>query len=530
MTKPKRFLDSLREMVSPPLENNCTVCHATYAGDLCPSCGNASGKASSDKNGAQSAYLVDLVSNHKIQIPIPLCKVGRDECNDIVISGDQAISRQHLLITKEGEQFFIEDVNSRHGTYLNGNQSKVKEPINDGDVLKIGVSLFWFVAEVAPAGDNASDMETAGEGGSAPPNTGNVAGEPQHVSVKSEFFLEPTDPNTSTANDIPIMTNEEVLLDRLRLKTRSFEHSDMIVQAQLQPGAIRIPGSIGTPAIASSTQPFLPALGNVLAGVVGPPSNGTSGGFESLATERSAVATKPEASPNVINAAPPAPVAQTAPIATPAPATSRQSVNDYLAKLELEHNQLQSHIEQAEKRRQEIANEMASTKELTNSLIGGTDTVLMAACQKVLAHLGWQCKVTGEDGQDLQLKADNQDLIVHIMWTTAKPDRSHLGKLFIAQTRFWCDQGLEPKGILIVGLLAGDNTKKHRILLDQDTKVELANFVKNKNVCLLTTANLLAIYHDTTMNHLDGGTVRMKIMQTDGWLEGFDLAPLDNNS
>ena len=39
-------------------------------------------------------------------------------------------------------QYYIEDNDSRHGTFLNGSQIKSREIINDGDVVKIGVSLF----------------------------------------------------------------------------------------------------------------------------------------------------------------------------------------------------------------------------------------------------------------------------------------------------------------------------------------------------------------------------------------------------
>ncbi|MBX9667396.1 MAG: FHA domain-containing protein [Candidatus Obscuribacterales bacterium] len=103
-----------------------------------------------EKNEAASvptAFLVDLVSNRKIPITTPRCRVGRDDLNDIVISGDQSISRFHFIITYEDGQYQVQDAKSRHGTFLNGNQIGGPEPINDGDVLKIGVSLFWFVIE-----------------------------------------------------------------------------------------------------------------------------------------------------------------------------------------------------------------------------------------------------------------------------------------------------------------------------------------------------------------------------------------------
>ena len=137
----------------------CSLCQKEYKGATCPSCTETgvdvkkvleSEKAQMEKNEAASvptAFLVDLVSNRKIPITTPRCRVGRDDLNDIVISGDQSISRFHFIITYENGQYQTQDAKSRHGTFLNGNQIGGPEPINDGDVLKIGVSLFWFVIE-----------------------------------------------------------------------------------------------------------------------------------------------------------------------------------------------------------------------------------------------------------------------------------------------------------------------------------------------------------------------------------------------
>ncbi len=59
----------------------------------------------------------------------------------------------------------MQDAKSRHGTFLNGNQLTSPESIKDGDVLKVGVSLFWFVVEQADkAGGDAGPKVGAIEG------------------------------------------------------------------------------------------------------------------------------------------------------------------------------------------------------------------------------------------------------------------------------------------------------------------------------------------------------------------------------
>jgi pSer/pThr/pTyr-binding forkhead associated (FHA) protein len=149
------------------MESICPICKKPYDGVVCSQCTvtdlDVSGLMASEglqvesdnPDDAATAFLVDLVSNRKIPITTPRCKVGRDDLNDIVISGDQSISRFHFVITKENNQYFVQDGKSRHGTFLNGNQITAPEPIHDGDVLKVGVSLFWFVIETASTSSEA---------------------------------------------------------------------------------------------------------------------------------------------------------------------------------------------------------------------------------------------------------------------------------------------------------------------------------------------------------------------------------------
>lgn len=66
--------------------------------------------------------------------------IGRNYDNEIVISEDYSdVSRTHCTIYQRGGEVTIEDNDSRHGTYVNGEQLvKRKEyPLNNGDELKL---------------------------------------------------------------------------------------------------------------------------------------------------------------------------------------------------------------------------------------------------------------------------------------------------------------------------------------------------------------------------------------------------------
>lgn len=63
-------------------------------------------------------------------------KIGRDEENDIILS-HPTVSRFHAKIIREGENYFIEDLNSANGTFVNGIKVQ-KELLHDNDILQFG--------------------------------------------------------------------------------------------------------------------------------------------------------------------------------------------------------------------------------------------------------------------------------------------------------------------------------------------------------------------------------------------------------
>lgn len=72
-------------------------------------------------------------ANHEIRI-------GRDPNCDLVLPTDEypMVSRSHLLIRQAAERYWVEDLSTPGGTYVNGGQIQVS-PLSDGDVLRLGV-------------------------------------------------------------------------------------------------------------------------------------------------------------------------------------------------------------------------------------------------------------------------------------------------------------------------------------------------------------------------------------------------------
>lgn len=72
--------------------------------------------------------------------------LGRSSKNDIVIK-DKFVSKNHLNITERNRIFYLEDLNSANGTYLNGEKVDAGTLIElqNGDKIGVGFIQFIFV-------------------------------------------------------------------------------------------------------------------------------------------------------------------------------------------------------------------------------------------------------------------------------------------------------------------------------------------------------------------------------------------------
>jgi pSer/pThr/pTyr-binding forkhead associated (FHA) protein len=64
-------------------------------------------------------------------------RIGREADNDIVLD-DVQVSRYHLVLTRQDEQLFVEDLNTANGTLVNGEPLTEPSPLQPGDTIKIG--------------------------------------------------------------------------------------------------------------------------------------------------------------------------------------------------------------------------------------------------------------------------------------------------------------------------------------------------------------------------------------------------------
>ncbi|MEQ1762881.1 MAG: trypsin-like peptidase domain-containing protein [Pyrinomonadaceae bacterium] len=69
---------------------------------------------------------------------------------------DDLVGRQHAKISREADDFMIEDTGSRNGTYLNGVRLSERRKLNPGDHVQLGTGGPEFTFEVEPRPEGAT--------------------------------------------------------------------------------------------------------------------------------------------------------------------------------------------------------------------------------------------------------------------------------------------------------------------------------------------------------------------------------------
>jgi pSer/pThr/pTyr-binding forkhead associated (FHA) protein len=81
------------------------------------------------------------------------CTLGSSAECDLVID-DASVSRTHVLFEQLGRSWFVEDLGSRNGTYVNGNRITGRRVVRPGDEIRLGlvrVVLRGVVSGTGPA-------------------------------------------------------------------------------------------------------------------------------------------------------------------------------------------------------------------------------------------------------------------------------------------------------------------------------------------------------------------------------------------
>lgn len=110
------------------------------------------------------AKLIVTLDDTLIKV-VPLSKdrmtLGRRPYNDIVVD-NLAVSGEHAALQAIGSEFFIEDLSSTNGTYINNKKIK-RQILQTGDTIEIGKYAIKYVQDAE--GDKSSAQQIAAKNG-----------------------------------------------------------------------------------------------------------------------------------------------------------------------------------------------------------------------------------------------------------------------------------------------------------------------------------------------------------------------------
>jgi DNA-binding CsgD family transcriptional regulator len=84
--------------------------------------------------------------------------LGADPANDLALPADPTLSRLHAVLERYGAGWCVRDLDSRNGTFVNGQRVWGERPLRPGDELRVGATrLVYRGDEPAGAGTQASE-------------------------------------------------------------------------------------------------------------------------------------------------------------------------------------------------------------------------------------------------------------------------------------------------------------------------------------------------------------------------------------
>lgn len=94
------------------------------------------------------AILQPIAQGRLIAVDRAVVLLGRSGDCDAVIDGSQKISRRHCCVVQVDEDYFVRDLGSMNGVWVNGQRIETQAPLVQGDTLCVGDVEFTFHTNV----------------------------------------------------------------------------------------------------------------------------------------------------------------------------------------------------------------------------------------------------------------------------------------------------------------------------------------------------------------------------------------------
>lgn len=88
--------------------------------------------------------LVMLERDNMEQIPVLFWEnsIGRSKGSDICVSDDMSVSREHCVLLRRQDGWFVSDIGSKSGTFVNGKRASDRTRVSIDDEIRVGSTIF----------------------------------------------------------------------------------------------------------------------------------------------------------------------------------------------------------------------------------------------------------------------------------------------------------------------------------------------------------------------------------------------------
>lgn len=104
----------------------------------------AAGSESPRTGGACVIVIYGAELGRRVSLGTAAFEIGRSSNNDLFID-QESVSRHHARMTCDGDTYWLSDLGSTNGTYVNDERIRAQRRLTDGDQVRIGRSILKFM-------------------------------------------------------------------------------------------------------------------------------------------------------------------------------------------------------------------------------------------------------------------------------------------------------------------------------------------------------------------------------------------------
>jgi hypothetical protein len=152
-------------------------------------------------------------------------------------------------------------------------------------------------------------------------------------------------------------------------------------------------------------------------------------------------------------------------------------------------------------------------------LLSGKGGSVLESCKVPFDTLGWTSKPWRDKPGEFLVSENGQPVaLARVSVSKGQAERTEIALLAESMINYWNEHTRELKGIFVACPFSDIPIEDRQ---QPDFSPAVIDFAKHKDICLITTVQLLYIYRDIGLNKVDAKALRQRILELSGALSGF---------